>query len=172
LGWLARLYLKTLAQWKICGKDVQIGATAVKISTHNPTHKKYVLYYDTIPISENSPAPLANHCDRDPGFTEHAVGSENAEVTMIRRIMVAPTMSSPFAVLFTLAASTIRSRDALQSEILALLTLTGRFLKQCARHLRPNSPTNGYGFCYRDSGRVAPWSADRSIREGGHRLVI
>jgi hypothetical protein len=51
---------------------------------------------------------------------------------MIRRIMVAPTMSSPFAVLFTLAASTIRSRDALQSEILALLTLTGRFLKQCA----------------------------------------
>ena len=51
---------------------------------------------------------------------------------MIRRIMVAATMSSPFAVLFTLAASTIRSRDALQSEILALLTLTGRFLKQCA----------------------------------------
>ena len=46
---------------------------------------------------------------------------------MIRRIMVAATMSSPFAVLFTLAASTIRSRDALQSEILALLTLTGRF---------------------------------------------
>jgi len=51
---------------------------------------------------------------------------------MIRRIMVAATMSSPFAVLFTLAASTIRSCDALQSEILALLILTGRFLKQCA----------------------------------------
>jgi len=54
---------------------------------------------------------------------------------MIRRIMVAATMSSPFAVLFTLAASTIRSRDALQSEILALLTLTGRFLKT----MRPNT---------------------------------
>jgi hypothetical protein len=51
---------------------------------------------------------------------------------MIRRIMVAATMSSPFPVLFTLAASTIRSRDALQSEILALLTLRSRFLKQCA----------------------------------------
>lgn len=30
---------------------------------------------------------------------------------MIRRIMVADTMSSPFAVLFTLAASTIHSPD-------------------------------------------------------------
>ncbi len=84
---------------------------------------------------------------------------------MTRRIMVAATMSSPFAVLFTLAASTIRSRDALQSEILALLTLTGRFLKQCAPTPAPKLSDQRLWVWYRDSGRVAPWSVDRSTRE-------
>jgi hypothetical protein len=91
---------------------------------------------------------------------------------MIRGIMVAATMSSPFAVLFTLAASTIHSPDALQSEILALLTLTGRLLKQCAPTPVPQTlgPTV-MGFVIAILVGLAPWSADRSTRDGGHRLV-
>jgi len=39
---------------------------------------------------------------------------------MIRKITVAATMSSPFTVLFAFTAFTVRSRAALQAEILAL----------------------------------------------------
>jgi len=52
--------------------------------------------------------------------TENSVRSENAEVPIIREIMVATTMSSLFVALFALAASSFRTRAAPQAEILAL----------------------------------------------------
>ena len=52
--------------------------------------------------------------------TENSVRSENTGVPIIREIMVATTMSSLFVALFALVASSFRTRDALQAEILAL----------------------------------------------------
>jgi hypothetical protein len=55
-----------------------------------------------------------------PVLTENPVGSENAQVTIIRGIMVATMMSSLFISLFAFVASSFRTRGALQAEILAL----------------------------------------------------
>ena len=52
--------------------------------------------------------------------TENSVGSENTGVPIIREMMVATTMSSLFVALFALVASSFRTRDALQADILAL----------------------------------------------------
>jgi hypothetical protein len=51
--------------------------------------------------------------------TENSVGSENAEVAIVRAIKVATTMSSLFIALFAFAASSFRTRGALQAGILA-----------------------------------------------------
>ena len=51
-------------------------------------------------------------------ITENSLRSENTEVPNICEIMVATTMSSLFVALFTLAASSFRTRAALQAEIL------------------------------------------------------
>jgi hypothetical protein len=57
------------------------------------------------------------HCAQNlpPVDTENPVRSENTEVPIIREIMVATTMSSLFVALFTLLASTFRTRAALQA---------------------------------------------------------
>src|SRR3974377_2393114 len=55
-----------------------------------------------------------------PVLTENSVRSKNAEVPIIREIMVATTMSSLLVALFALVASSFRTRTALQAEILAL----------------------------------------------------
>ena len=52
--------------------------------------------------------------------TENSVRFENAEVTIIRGMMVASTMNSVLVALFALFASSFRDRAALQAEILAL----------------------------------------------------
>jgi hypothetical protein len=52
--------------------------------------------------------------------TENSVRFENAEVTIIRGMMVASTMNSVLVALFALLASSFRDRAALQAEILAL----------------------------------------------------
>ena len=51
-------------------------------------------------------------------LTENSVGSENAEVAIVRAIMVAAMMSSLLIALFAFAASSSRTRGALQVEIL------------------------------------------------------
>jgi len=52
--------------------------------------------------------------------TENSARFENAEVTIIRGMMVASTMNSVLVALFALFASSFRARAALQAEILAL----------------------------------------------------
>ena len=52
--------------------------------------------------------------------TENSVRSENTGVPIIREIMVATTISSLFVAIFALLTSTLRTRAALQAEILAL----------------------------------------------------
>src|SRR5260370_2149914 len=54
--------------------------------------------------------------ENPPVLTENSVRSENAEVTIIRAIMVATTMSSLFVALF----ASFRTRASLRAEILAL----------------------------------------------------
>src|SRR5207248_5372768 len=68
--------------------------------------------------------------------TENSVRSENAEVPIIREIMVATTMSSLFVALFALLASSFRTRTALQAEILALRHQLAVFQKNAPRRLR------------------------------------
>jgi hypothetical protein len=55
-----------------------------------------------------------------PVRTENSDGFENAEVTIIREMMVASTMNSVLVALFALFPSSFRSLAALQAEILAL----------------------------------------------------
>src|SRR5437660_817616 len=68
--------------------------------------------------------------------TEYSVRSENTGVPIIREIMVATTMSSLFVALFTLLASSFRTRAALQAEILALRHQLAVFQKNAPRRLR------------------------------------
>ncbi len=68
--------------------------------------------------------------------TENLVRSENTEVSIIREIMVATTMSSRFVAFFTLLASSFRTRAALQAEILALRHQLAVFQKNAPRRLR------------------------------------
>src|SRR5207302_8761929 len=68
--------------------------------------------------------------------TENSVRCENAEVPIIREIMVATTMSSLFVALFALLASSFRTRTALQTEILALRHQLAVFQKNAPRRLR------------------------------------
>src|ERR1035441_8449224 len=68
--------------------------------------------------------------------TENSVRSENAEVPIIREIMVATTMSSLFVALFALLASSFRTRAALQAEILALRHQLAVLQKNAPRRLR------------------------------------
>ena len=68
--------------------------------------------------------------------TENSVRSENAEVPIIREIMVAITMSSLFVALFALLASSFRTRSALQAEILALRHQLAVLQKNAPRRLR------------------------------------
>ena len=68
--------------------------------------------------------------------TECSVRSENTGVRIIREIMVATTMSSLFVAFFTLPASTLRTRAALQAEILALRHQLAVFQKNAPRRLR------------------------------------
>ena len=65
--------------------------------------------------------------------TENSVRSENTEVPTIREIMVATTMSSLFVALFALVASSLRTRAALQAEILALRHQLAVFQKNAPR---------------------------------------
>jgi hypothetical protein len=53
-------------------------------------------------------------------ITENSVRSENTGVPIIREMMVATTMSALFVALIALVASSFRTRDALQAEIVAL----------------------------------------------------
>ena len=55
--------------------------------------------------------------------TENSVRSEYTGVPIIREIMVSTTMSFLFVALFALIASTLRTRAALQAEILELAVL-------------------------------------------------
>ena len=68
--------------------------------------------------------------------TENSVRSENAEVPIIREIMVATTMSSLFVALFALVASSFGTRAALQAEILALRHQLAVLQKNAPRRLR------------------------------------
>ena len=68
--------------------------------------------------------------------TENSVRSENKEVPINREIMVATTMSSLFVTLFALAASSFRTRAALQAEILALGHQLAVFQKNAPRRVR------------------------------------
>ena len=68
--------------------------------------------------------------------TENSVRSENTEVSTIREIMAATTMSSLFVALFALVASSFRTRAALQAEILALRHQLAIFQKNAPRRLR------------------------------------
>ena len=67
--------------------------------------------------------------------TENCVRSENKEVPIIREIMVATTMNSLFVALFALVASSVRTRAALQAEILALRHQLAVFQKNAPRRL-------------------------------------
>ena len=69
-------------------------------------------------------------------LTENSVRSENAEVPIIREIMVATTMSSLLVALFALVASSFRTRAALQAEILALRHQLAVFQKNVPGRLR------------------------------------
>ncbi len=69
-------------------------------------------------------------------ITENSVRSENAEVSVVREIMVATTMSSFFVALFALVASSFQTRAALQAEILALRHQLAVFQKNAPRRLR------------------------------------
>ena len=71
-----------------------------------------------------------------PVVTENSVRSENKEVPINREIMVAPTMSSLFVALFALAASSFRTRAALQAEILALRHQLAVFQKNAPRRVQ------------------------------------
>jgi hypothetical protein len=59
-----------------------------------------------------------------------------SEVPIIREIMAATTMSSLFVALFGLLASSVRTRAALQAEILALRHQLAVFQKNAPRRLR------------------------------------
>jgi putative transposase len=74
--------------------------------------------------------------DNNPVLTENSVRSENAEVPIIREIMVATTMSSLLVALFALVASSFRTRAALQAEILALRHQLAVFQKNAPGRLR------------------------------------
>ena len=74
--------------------------------------------------------------DGKPVVTENSVRSENTGVPTICEIMVATTMSSLFAALFALVASSFRTRAALQAEILALRHQLTVFQKNAPRRLR------------------------------------
>src|SRR5260370_16604226 len=69
-------------------------------------------------------------------LNENSVRSENAEVTIIRAIMVATTMSSLFVALFALVTSSFRTRASLQAEILALRHQLAVFQKNAPHRLR------------------------------------
>ena len=69
-------------------------------------------------------------------LTENSVRSENAEVPIIREIMVATTMSSLLVALFALVASSFRTHVALQAEILALRHQLAVFQKNAPGRLR------------------------------------
>jgi len=69
-------------------------------------------------------------------LTENSVRSENAEVMIIRGIMVASTMSSVLIARFALVASSFRARAALQAEILALRHQLAVLHKNAPRRVR------------------------------------
>jgi hypothetical protein len=71
-----------------------------------------------------------------PVVTENPVRSENTEVPIIRETMVATTMNSLFLALFVLVASSVRTRAALQAEILAFRHQLAVFQKNSPRRLR------------------------------------
>jgi len=64
------------------------------------------------------------------------VPSENTEVPIIRETMAVTTMSSLFVAVFALVVSTFRTRDALQTEILALRHQFAVFQNNAPRRLR------------------------------------
>jgi hypothetical protein len=86
---------------------------------------------------------------------ENSVGPENAEVAIVRAMMVATMMSSLFTALFAFVASSFLTRGALQAEILALRNQPAVLQNNAPRRLRFNrTDRNCGGLCYRDSGRV------------------
>ena len=86
--------------------------------------------------------------------TENSVRSENAEVPIIREIMVATTMSSLFVALFALAASSFGTRAALQPKSSPSVT-NSRFCNRTRRVACASTAATGCcGFCCADSGPV------------------
>jgi putative transposase len=73
---------------------------------------------------------------RSPVLAENSVGFENAEVPIVRVIMVATMMSSLFIALFAFVSSSFRTRAALQTEILALRHQLTVVQKNAPRRLR------------------------------------
>jgi putative transposase len=67
---------------------------------------------------------------------ENSVRFENTELSIIREIIVTTTMSPPFVALFALAASSCRTRGALQTEIIALRHQLAVFQKNAPHRLR------------------------------------
>ena len=99
--------------------------------------------------------------------TENSVRSENAEVPIIREIMVATTMSSLFVALFALLASSFRTRTALQAEILALRHQLAVFQKNAPRRLRLRRCDRLlWGYVVPTLVRLAAMSAHGSARHG------
>jgi len=89
-----------------------------------------------------------------PVVTENSVRSENTEVPIIREIMVATTMSSLFVALFALAASSFRTRAALQAEILAFRHQLAVLQRKPPRRLRLHRCDRLLWVCCTDSGPV------------------
>src|SRR5207244_11653098 len=97
--------------------------------------------------------------------TENSVRFENAEVPIIREIMVATTMSSLFVALFALLASSFRTRTALQAEILALRHQLAVFQKNAPRRLRLHRCDRlVWGDVVPTLGRLAAVSVRGSVR--------
>jgi hypothetical protein len=59
--------------------------------------------------------------------TKNSVRSENTGVTIIRKIMVATTISPLFVALLALVASSFRTRATMQAEILAAPVPSSRY---------------------------------------------
>jgi hypothetical protein len=94
-----------------------------------------------------------------------SVRSENTGVPIIREILVATTMSSLFVALFTLLASSFRTRAALQVEVLALRHQLAVFQKNAPASLAPPPLRSAQLGCIVPIlVRLAAMSADGSAR--------
>jgi hypothetical protein len=71
-------------------------------------------------LATDLPDKFDRFCNFLSVYSENSVRFENAEVTIIREMMVASTMNSVLVALCAFFASSFRARAALQAEILAL----------------------------------------------------